>query len=1094
MANDPGRSTMTAKVKLIFGIILSLFFFLSTIAYFNIKRFESSTDSIDHCHQIIHSLQKIYAGLKGAQANYADFLLTRKSNYSKACKSDMDVLLEDSKRANELVADDPILRKSMEELQSLIENRLTFIQEGLAYFDAGRSDLAIANLQKDSEKESNLKIKKLVDQMSGMQIWQLKTRKIFEEADSQKSAHFVIISALCALVFCGLAGYFINRQINERQAAMNHLKSSEEKFRFLAETANDSFITTDSTGKITDINPTGETMFGYSELELVGKPLSLLMPQKFSQEGIDLSFEKFVSIVSGVQTLEISGLRKDLSTFPLEVSVSKWETKDGIFYTTISRDITERKFFIKTLLNNEHRLFQFLNAIPLGVLVRDPTGAPYYSNQAHDELFGTDMVKNKTLIDQTPEAHHLFIAGTDVPYPSDQLPGARALLGEKSHVDDIEMRYLNRVIPLEGWGSPILDEKGGVKFALTAIMDVSRQKEITEATKEREEFFRNLFEESPIGMTLTFPDGTFVNVNRAFCDMLGYSKNELLDLSCLDFTFPEDAALEKPLNQKLFEKMLPKYQIETRYIPKKGGLIRCKVSASVMRNLEDEPLFRLAMVENITEQKAAEAELKESEEKFRTLTESANDAIISINSKGIIIFFNPAAEKIFGYSQTEALGRPFSNLMVETSWKANMQLIQNYLVTGKSTIPGRTLELEGRRKNGEEFPAEISYFSWKTQTGLFFTSIMRDITEQKTAELALKESEEKFRAVTDSANDAIVSADSYGKIIYFNAAAARLFGYNVKEVYGRSLTSLLAEWSYRDRLEEFLRAFAGETSNLVGRNTEWTGLTKEGREFPLELSLYTWYTDQGIFVTATLRDITERKQVEEMKNDLISVVSHQLKTPVAEINGYIENMLEGITGDLSETQKEYLMDMRDIGNENYRLISDLLSMSKIERGVMTVDLSPVQLEEIVELATRDYESLVKNKNLKLMVDKAPDDFWVLADKDKTAEALRNIINNAIKCTDQGSIRIQVKRDDSFGLVEVSDTGIGMSETTLQRLFTKSRVLGAEAARAGAGLGLYIAKSFINLQQGDITVISELGKGSTFRVTIPITNKEGERHV
>ncbi len=295
-----------------------------------------------------------------------------------------------------------------------------------------------------------------------------------------------------------------------------------------------------------------------------------------------------------------------------------------------------------------------------------------------------------------------------------------------------------------------------------------------------------------------------------------------------------------------------------------------------------------------------------------------------------------------------------------------MQLIQNYLATGKSTIPGRTLELTGKRKSGEEFPAEISYFSWKTAAGLFFTSIMRDITE--------------------------------------------------------------------------------------------------------------------------------RKQVEEMKNDLISVVSHQLKTPVAEINGYIENMLEGLAGDLSKNQKEYLLDMRNIGNANYRLISDLLSMSKIERGVMTVDLNPVRLEEIVELASRDYGPMVGKKNLDFSVKNGTDDIWVLADKDKMVEALRNIIHNAIKCTDRGSIQIRASRNGRFGYVEVSDTGIGMTEDTLQRLFTKSRVLGSEASRAGAGLGLYIARSFMNLQNGDITVTSELGKGSSFCVKIPIQNKEGEAYV
>jgi signal transduction histidine kinase len=257
----------------------------------------------------------------------------------------------------------------------------------------------------------------------------------------------------------------------------------------------------------------------------------------------------------------------------------------------------------------------------------------------------------------------------------------------------------------------------------------------------------------------------------------------------------------------------------------------------------------------------------------------------------------------------------------------------------------------------------------------------------------------------------------------------------------------------------------------------------------MELSLFTWFTDAGVFVTAILRDITERKQVEEMKNDLISVVSHQLKTPVAEINGYIENMLDGLAGAVTAKQREYLSDMRDIGMENYRLISDLLSMSKIERGVVAMNLKPTPLQQMIESSIRDYGEAAQKKGLRLSVEKSPEPVVVLADSEKTAECLRNIINNAIKCTDQGSITIRSRAEGSFGIIEVADTGIGMSPETLKRLFSKERVMGTEASRAGAGLGLYIAKSFMELQNGGITVSSEVGKGSTFSIKIPVAKGE-----
>ncbi len=230
--------------------------------------------------------------------------------------------------------------------------------------------------------------------------------------------------------------------------------------------------------------------------------------------------------------------------------------------------------------------------------------------------------------------------------------------------------------------------------------------------------------------------------------------------------------------------------------------------------------------------------------------------------------------------------------------------------------------------------------------------------------------------------------------------------------------------------------------------------------------------------------IGKLQSVSEMKLDLISVVSHQLKTPVAEINGFIENMLEGLAGEVTVKQREYLEEMRQIGWDNYRLICDLLSASKIERGVITVDLKPVSLQEVVELSTRDYEKLAHHKGLDLFVEGLGEDIRVYADQDKIVEALRNLLNNAIKCTDQGSVTVRLGSEEGNGLIEVRDTGIGMDSETLGRLFTKGRVLGKEAGRSGAGLGLFIGKQFMKLQNGDIRAASEPGKGSCLTLVIP----------
>src|SRR5581483_4891280 len=156
--------------------------------------------------------------------------------------------------------------------------------------------------------------------------------------------------------------------------------------------------------------------------------------------------------------------------------------------------------------------------------------------------------------------------------------------------------------------------------------------------------------------------------------------------------------------------------------------------------------------------------------------------------------------------------------------------------------------------------------------------------------------------------------------------------------------------------------------------------------------------------------VDKLQTVDEMKLGLISVVSHQLKTPVAEINGYIENMMEGLTGELNPKQKKYLTNMREIGRDNYRLISDLLNVSKIERGVVVVDKKPVSIRQVAELSIRDYEESIRRKGLDLHREGFDSDFLIFADRDKIVETLRNIINNALKCTDKGSIALTLSSE------------------------------------------------------------------------------------
>jgi len=331
--------------------------------------------------------------------------------------------------------------------------------------------------------------------------------------------------------------------------------------------------------------------------------------------------------------------------------------------------------------------------------------------------------------------------------------------------------------------------------------------------------------------------------------------------------------------------------------------------------------------------------------------------------------------------------------------------------------------------------------------------------------------------------------DKSGKPFYANQKARELLGKGVVQSADPSQLSTLYK-AYRTGTQEpypseeipIARALKGEKSSIEDLEIH----DSDGRIIPLQI----WGTPvvnmkgELQYALAIFSDITERRHVEEMKQSLISVASHQLKTPVGEINGYIENMLEGLAGELSPKQSEYLMDMREIGMNNYRLISDFLNLSKIERGLTSAVLEKHALMELVALALRDYEDIMARKGLTLRLEgiaTAPD---VIVDRDKLVETLRNLFNNAIKFTDKGGITLTAEVKDRVILLQVRDTGRGISEAAMAQLFTQKRVLGEEAGRAGAGLGLYVAKHFMKALGGDITATTTPGKGSCFTLTIP----------
>lgn len=248
--------------------------------------------------------------------------------------------------------------------------------------------------------------------------------------------------------------------------------------------------------------------------------------------------------------------------------------------------------------------------------------------------------------------------------------------------------------------------------------------------------------------------------------------------------------------------------------------------------------------------------LRESEAKFRSVMESAIDAIISGDAEGKIRSWNSAATALFGFTEAEVIGGPIEVIIPERFRESHQQGIRRVSTGGESHVIGKTVELAALRKNGSEFPVELSLATWFLDDQRYYTGIIRDISERKQAE-------QKFRSVTESAIDAIISADHMGEIVSWNKAATRILGYTEKEAIGQRLELVVPERFHEAHRNGMHRFTTTGEAHVIGTTVELAARTKSGEEVPIELSLSTWTVREERYYTGIIRDIGERKRAEE---------------------------------------------------------------------------------------------------------------------------------------------------------------------------------------------------------------------------------------
>jgi PAS domain S-box-containing protein len=376
------------------------------------------------------------------------------------------------------------------------------------------------------------------------------------------------------------------------------------------------------------------------------------------------------------------------------------------------------------------------------------------------------------------------------------------------------------------------------------------------------------------------------------------------------------------------------------------------------------------------------------------------------------------------------------------------------------------------------------------------------ITERQRVEEALRESEEKYRHIINAAADAIISLDERGLVCEFNGAAEQMFGFTKAEMLGKPLTPIMPPYlrdSHTVGLQRYLTT--GQRHLPHWHNVELPGCTKDGLEFPLEVSFSLLEAGDKKFLTGVLRDITERKRVEgelrqaretaeaatQAKSVFLANMSHELRTPMNAIIGFSRLVMRRSQDVLPQRQYENLEKILISAEHLLTLINDILDLSKIEAGHMEIHPVSFQLESLVDVCLHTLEPMVQHERIRLVkeIDAALPP--LVTDQDKVQQILMNLLSNAVKFTTAGTITITARHHDEEITIAVADTGIGIPAEALEHIFEEFRQVDSSTTRqyGGTGLGLSISRRLAQLLGGDITVQSTDGVGSTFTVTLPL---------
>ncbi|HPW14405.1 MAG TPA: PAS domain S-box protein, partial [Nitrospira sp.] len=427
----------------------------------------------------------------------------------------------------------------------------------------------------------------------------------------------------------------------------------------------------------------------------------------------------------------------------------------------------ERKRLEEELRQKTRFLQSVLDNMAEGVVMADERGTFQVWNQAAERIIGSGPADIG--IGEWSKHYALFLPDRVTPFPTDDLPLARAIRGES--VTDVLIFFHRPHWPGEAWLSvtarPLLDDTGHLSGGVAVFRDITAAKRTDEALRDSQERYRLLVTKANDIIYRTDASGRFTFVNPVAMRIMKYTEPELLGRRFIELIHPDHQPAAERFYGRQFVRKQPSTYYEFLALAKDGSEVWIGQNVQVLLE-EGQVVGFQAVARDITDRKRAEEARLESEERLRSIVQSTGDAIILMDTRGQVAFWNSGAEKIFGYTAEQMLGQPVTRIIPQRFREAHQRGVERVAAAGRLTLQADMFELIGLRKDGTEFPLEFSLAAWTAKSTLFITGIIRDISERRQAETALRDSEERFRAIMNNSPALIFIKDLAGRYLQAN--------------------------------------------------------------------------------------------------------------------------------------------------------------------------------------------------------------------------------------------------------------------------------------------------------------------------------------